>query len=215
MSLERIRKLVNLALDQEGTPEGDTAMRLARDLMVERNVELSQLGLDERERVDPFRRSRVELGGKAHWRCKLMSLVAQHCECVAGWSTAGTGSFYGRKSAVEVAEYLFVVLLRQLCLERAAFIAGVARPEAQDAGGRIRDFCQTALLALSLRLEQLRSAEAPECTALVRQSSRGLGDWMDGSGHALAKEPPFGFSYDEDGYRAGYRLPLVGAVESH
>lgn len=213
MSLERIRKLVNLALDQEGTPEGETAMRLARDLMLERNVELSQLGVDERERVDPFTRSRLELGGRAHWRCKLLSLVARHCECVAGWTSGGAGSLYGRKSSVEVAEYLFVVLLRQLCLERAAFIAALPDPDAEDIGRRTRDFCQTALLALSTRFEHLRGAEAPESTALVRQASRGLGTWMERSGHALSKEPPFGFSYDEAGYRAGYRLPLVEAVE--
>lgn len=213
MSLERIRKLVNLALDQEGTPEGETAMRLARDLMLERNVELSQLELDERDRVDPFQRSRVELGGRAHWRCKLMSLVATHCECVAGWTSTGSGSFYGRRSAVEVAEYLFVVLLRQLSLERAGFIAGMREPDAADAGRRIRDFCSTALLALSLRLEQLRGVESQECTALVRQSSRGLGDWMARTGRSLKKEPPFGFAYEPEGYRAGYRLPLLGAVE--
>ena len=213
MSLERIRKLVNLALDQEGTPEGETAMRLARQLMVDRNLELSQLGLDERERVDPFTRSRLELGGRAHWRCKLLSLVALHCECVAGWTSAGSGSLYGRRSSVEVAEYLFVVLLRQLSLERAGFLAAQPDPDAEDLGRRTRDFCQTALLALSLRLEHLRGAEAPESTALVRQSSRGLGDWMERTGQSLSTEPPFGFSYDEAGYRAGYRLPLVEAVE--
>ena len=215
MSLERIRKLVALAGDQAGTPEGETAMRMARELMHEHSIELAQLQADERDAIDPFSRRKLDLAGRAHWRRQLLSMVALHCECIAGWSQTGNAaSLYGRKSAVEIADYLFTVLLRQLTMERAAFMAGLhTRSDDPDGIRRTRDFCQSALLALRLRFEQLRGVEPEECTALVRQSARGLGDWMEKRGHKLAPEAPFGFRYDAEGYRAGYRIPLVEAVE--
>lgn len=215
MSLERIKKLVALAGDQAGTPEGEVAMRMARELMRESSIELAQLQADERDAVDPFTRRPLDLGGRAHWRRQLLSMVATHCECVAGWNPRGdNGSIYGRRSAVDIAEYLFQVLVRQLTMERGAFMAGLlSRPDDPDGIRRTRDFCQSALLALRLRFDQLRGQEPEESTALVRQAARGLGDWMDRRGHNLATEPPFGFRYDDAGYRAGYRIPLVDAVE--
>ncbi|MCP4806563.1 MAG: DUF2786 domain-containing protein [Proteobacteria bacterium] len=215
MAIERIKKLVALAGDQAGTPEGESAMRMARQLMVEHSIELAQLQADERDAVDPFDRRPLDLAGRAHWRRQLLSMVAQHCECIAGWSRTGNAaSLYGRKSAVEIAEYLFLVLLRQVTMERAAFMVDLQlRGDDPDGIRRTRDFCQSALLALRLRFEQLRGIEPEESTALVRQSARGLGDWMENRGHKLAPEPPFGFRYDAKGYQAGYRIPLVDAVE--
>ena len=217
MPLARIRKLFALAVDQQGTPEGDTAARIARDLMRERCVELAQLAPEEREEADPFVRVKLLLGGPRHWRCRLLSVVASHCECVAGYRPgAGKGSLYGRKSAVEVAEYLFVLLSRQLTLERAVFMANLG-PWAQDPEGvrRTLDFTGSAVLAIEIRLKELRDAELshdPETFALVHSSSQGLGSWMDRTGHGLRAEPPFPFAYSEDGYKAGYRLPIVGGL---
>jgi hypothetical protein len=217
MSLDRIRKLFALSVDQQGTPEGETAARIARELMRDRCIELAQLAPGEREEVDPFVRQRLLLGGPKHWRCRLLSVVASHCECVAGYRPgSGKGSLYGRRSAVEVAEYLFVLLSRQLTLERAVFMAQLG-PWAQDPEGvrRTLDFTGSAVMAIEIRLKQLRDAELsedPETFALVHSSSRGLGSWMERSGQGLKAEPPFPFAYSEDGYKAGYRLPIVDGL---
>ena len=113
MRFDRIRKLFALAADQSDTPEGETAARVARRLMHEHDVQLSQLSPQQREDADPFTRQTLLLGGSEQWRCRLLSVVARHGECVASWRPgAGQGSLYGRRSSVEVTEYLFVVLSR-------------------------------------------------------------------------------------------------------
>ena len=118
MSVDRIRKLLRVAADQEGTPEGETAARIARRMIEQQAEALSELDLDAREEADPFLRRPILLGGPAHWRCRLLTLVAEHCACIAGYRPgSGKASLYGRRSAVEVAEYLYVLLSRAMTRE--------------------------------------------------------------------------------------------------
>lgn len=217
MSMERVRKLLALAADQEGTPEGDSAARVARRLIADRGLQLAGLSDAQRERSDPFSRKEILLGGPGHWRCRLVVLVARHVGCQAGYQRGrGKATLYGRRSAVEVAEYLYLVLGRALTRERVMWTmgAGASLPEAERTR-RVNDFTRSALLALSTRLEELREQErsgAPEQHALVRSHGRGLESWMRVQGVRLESEPPFPFAYDAEGYRAGFRLPLLGAV---
>lgn len=218
MSAQRVRKLLALAADQDGTPEGEAAARLARRLLEERSAEMAGLDAAERERVDPFERRSILLGGGGHWRCRLLSMVARHCECVAGYKpSAGKGSLYGRQGAVDIAEHLVLVLLRALTVERAHWSM---RPELRELPDeelirRLNDFTGSALGALEVRFEeQLRSErqQAPERFALIRRHSVGLEDWMRRVGFRLGRDLPFPHGHSVDGWVAGYRLPLRAAV---
>ncbi|MCB9761477.1 MAG: DUF2786 domain-containing protein [Alphaproteobacteria bacterium] len=217
MSLDRIRKLFALAADQTGTPEGVAAARIARELMTRQSYDLAQLDPAAAEDADPFVRRRILLGGPAHWRCRLIAAVARHCECVAGYKPGlGRASLYGRRSTVEIAEYLYVVLSRALTRERVAWMMAegslIQEPERTR---RANDFTQSAILALRSRMEELRRGQRdvrPQDYALVRSRAEGLDRWMEEAGFGLKKDPPFPFAYSEDGYRAGYRLPLVEAL---
>ena len=218
MSLQRVRKLFALAADQQGTPEGEAAARIARRLVHERNIELQRMSEEEQERVDPFLRQELLLGGPAQWRCRLFSAVALHCGCVASYKPgSGRGWLYGRKASVEVGEHLYVVLSRALTQERVAYLMS----RSQNMGDLERDqaannFCQSAILALESRMQQQREqekAEAPERLALIVRRSEGVYDWMQRQGHRPRRGVPFGFSLSEEGYAAGWRLPLRDAVE--
>jgi len=216
--LDRIRKLFNLAADQAGTPEGEAAARIARRLLVERSVSLAELSEEERAATDPFERREILLGGPAHWRCVLVCAVAAHCDCAAGYLPGrGKARLYGRRGAVEVAEYLFVVLSRALTRERAYHLVTEARgldPAAQERSAS--DFCRSAIFALQLRMQEIREqeqGERPEVTALVSAQSAGLWRWMREQGVSQRVDAPFPWAMSESGVKAGYRLPLVPSVE--
>ena len=213
MRLDRIRKLFALAADQEGSPEGDAAARVARRLLHEHDQRLSRLPLAERAEADPFERRSVLLGGSEQWRCRLLGVVARHCECVATWrSAAGRGSLYGRGSSLDVAEYLFVVLSRDLTRSRAMRRMQLAGSPPELCSAALNDFCQSAVLAVEVRCAELRSDESAACTALVRTRSRGLWNWMQDRGLGLKREPPFSYSFDPEGWREGHRLKLVEGI---
>lgn len=211
---ERARKLFALARDQQGTPEGEAAARFARQLLREQSLNLAGLDREALDAADPFVRQEILLGGPRMWRCRLLTLVSRHCECVGAYrSGQGRGSLYGRRSNVQVAEHLFMVLSRTMTLERALLLGSHQGEGEVELARRANDFTMSALLALELRLAELRDEEgAGMSTALVRQSRRGLYAWMQAHGHSLKREVPFGYSWDAAGYQAGYRLPLQKAV---
>lgn len=211
----RARKLFALARDQEGTPEGHAAARMARSLLREHSLEVAGLDSEALNLADPFERRELLLGGPRMWRCRLLTLVSRHCECVAGYrSGSGKGSLYGRRSNVSVAEHLYNVLSRTMTLERALLLGEHQHLGEVALARKANDFTMSALLALEIRLKEIvQEEDASEVsTALVRQSRDGLRAWMVQSGHSLSQEVPFGYSWDAKGYQAGYRLPLRKAV---
>jgi hypothetical protein len=184
-------------------------------MLREHSIELAGLDAKALNAADPFERRVVLLGGPRMWRCRLLTLVSRHSECVAGYrGGSGKGSLYGRRSNVSVAEHLYGVLSRTMTLERALLLGQHQGLGESALARKANDFTMSALLALEIRLQEMVHEEADQVsTALVRQSRHGLRDWMKISGHTLSQEVPFGYSWDAGGYQAGYRLPLQKAVD--
>jgi hypothetical protein len=210
--IERIRKLLALAHDQEGTPEGEAAARRARALMRAQSVALADLDPAERAARDPIVRRALDLGGKEHWRRQLAGQVALHCECVLTLARGDGGAFlYGHRSGVDIAEYLLVLLGREVEKAREARF----RPELDRASRArdLQDFTQSAVLALQNRLRALRLGEgAGEETRLVHQRTRELHAWLEARGYRFKPAPPSPFGYHQEGYEAGHRIPMHDAV---
>jgi len=209
---KRLRRLIALAEDQAGTPEGDLAARLAREIMEARREELQGLDLSARNDADPFARQTLDLGGKAFWRRKVASLTARHCECLCSFA-GNEARLSGRRSGVLVAEYLYRIMSRTIALEQAAWLGANDLIEDPRAGN---DFAHSAVLALDNRLRAMREGEAlnPDSTALVRSDREALRGWLAQRGVTLKKEVPFSYGYSQDGYEAGYRVPLQKSVPS-
>ena len=219
----RIRKLLDLARDQAGTPEGDAAARIARRLMLRHartHAAAACAGIPD---SDPIRHWQVDLGGDERWRRRLATSVARHCACIAAWRRAGSvARFFGHTSSRPIVEYLFVVLSREV--ERAA--AQWLRDEAPalteaetrlDSENRLRrrDFCQTAVTALGQRLEELRSVEQgddPHGTALVLARARDVRGWMEEEGVHLARSARRPWRHSHAGWAAGSRIGFHDAV---
>jgi Protein of unknown function (DUF2786) len=210
--IERIRKLLALAHDQEGTPEGEAAARRARDLMRQQSVAMADLDAHQRGARDPIGKRAIDLGGKEHWRRQLAGEVAVHCECLLTFKSGNGGAFlYGHQSGVDIAEYLLVLLTRQVEQAREARF----RPELERASRArdLADFTQSAVLAVQNRLRQLRQGEGdgPE-TRLIHQRSEDLRRWLEARGYQFKNLPPSPFGYNQDGYEAGHRIPMHDAV---
>ena len=208
---KRLRRLIALAEDQAGTPEGELAARLAREIMEARKAELRGLGGEARDAQDPFCRISLSLGGKAFWRRRVASLTARHCECICSF-VGHQARMSGRRSSVQVAAYLYRIMSRSIAVEQAAWLG---QSRLLDDARAANDFAQSAVLALESRLRQMREAEAedPESTALVLADHQALRDWLARSGVTLKRAAPFPFAYLQAGYEAGYRVPLHDAVE--
>ena len=209
---KRLRRLMALASDQAGTPEGVLAARLAQELMDDQRAALQGLDPQRRDTTDPFIRQPLVLGGRAHWRRRVASITARHCDCLCSFIGADA-RLSGRRSAVQVAAYLYQVMSRSVTLQQVAWLGTSGQLDNTRAAN---DFAHSAVLALESRLKALRrvGTRDPQTTALVRTDARQLRRWLTAQGVRLRPEPPFPFAYSQEGYAAGHRVPLRRAVET-
>jgi hypothetical protein len=212
---ERLHKLRNLARDQAGTPEGETAARLARQLM--REHARARIGPDRPG--DPHRKLRLSLGQVAPWRRRLAVAVAKHCACVAAWPRGSAEVvLFGRRSSVLIAEYLLTVTLREVELARERFVRD-RNADPDDVPAELRTplnaFCQSAVTSIDARLRAMRDEEQeedPSGHALVRQEDADVRQWLDDEGVELQKAAPSIAAHCQAGWDAGRAVPLQDAV---
>lgn len=131
--LDRIRKLLSLAEDQAGTPEGQRATELAEELMVRHGIEqalLAQKGATSdicaRHIFVPApyaREKALLLGAVAHYN-QARSIV----HTPRSWSRGCTVSVYGYPSDLERVE----VLHTSLCLQAVRCMAARSKPLGED-----------------------------------------------------------------------------------
>jgi hypothetical protein len=219
----RIQKLRALALDQEGTPEGEAAARLVRRMMFHQARDQAARRYRGLPDADPMGRRKMNFGGPERWRRRLSAAVARHVGCVAAWpSGRGHAWLFGHHSANEVADYLYEVLRRELetaCgrwLRDDAPMLSLEEARADPDDQRRRSsFCQSAVAAIDARLSELRDredGEDPTGTALVLDRRRAVDEWMKAEGIDLKSPSQRPWRYSPDGYLAGYRMPLLDAV---
>lgn len=219
----RIRKLLDLARDQAGTPEGDAAARIARSIMLRHarsHAAAACAGLPD---SDPVRRWDLALGGTECWRRRLATSVARHCACIAAWRRGGSiAHMFGHASAQPIVEYLYDVLSREvdaaltrwLRIHAPAVTWEEAARDPEDLLRR-RDFCQSAVTALDGRLEEMRTAERgrdPRGTALVTARGRNVRRWMEDAGVQLGPSPRRPWRHSAAGWNAGAHIGVHEAV---
>ncbi len=222
---DRIRKLMALAEDQQGTPEGEAAARMARRLMFSQAKEQASRRYRGLPDPDPLQRHRFDLGGPDRWRRRLLASVARHVGCLAAWPRGADHAFvFGHRSAVEVAEYLYVLLSRELTqastrwLRQHAPVQSLA--EAQDDPDEIKrraGFCHSAVTAVDTRLHALRGSEDgadPTGTALVLDRRGAVEAWVKAQGVSLSPPAERPWRHSQEGYLAGYHIPLLDAVSA-
>jgi len=215
----RIRKLLELARDQEGTPEGETAARIARRLM-RQTAHARAKEWSQRSDITVGRRT-LDLGARWPWRRRLASAVAKHCACVAAWPSRGTTVvLFGAVGTLDIADYLLRVLLREIDDARATWLTeqpdhDALEPFSPDLARRTTGFCNSAVGAVETRLRELRRQERdedPNGHALVHDEAASVRRWMDDEGIELRKARPNPFAFSKEGWSAGHGIALHEAV---
>jgi hypothetical protein len=223
---DRIRKLLDLAKDQAGTPEGETAARVARRLMLGEARNQAGRACGRINEDDPIGRHTMDLGGRAPWRRRLSAAVARHCACVAAWERGGGAVvLFGHTSAHLIAEYLYTVLAREVegasgvwIREDAHALTEREAEEDPDNGKRISAFCHSAVTAVDNRLAELRvqeRGEDPRGTALVLNRGRDVKRWLKENGYDFEPSPARPWRYSQEGYLAGHRIGFHEAMRRH
>ena len=156
----RIQKLRRLARSQAGTPEGRSACAKANDLLARwdlgaYSVRLSE-GIDD-QMCDRW----VNIGKRSVWRRQLAFHVASYCGvfCLSRKSR-GWMHFFGRYVDVVTAEWFYEIW--EAHIDRAATAhlkAFKARAHNRSTRTERTNFCDSAVLALSLKLQKLEAAQ--------------------------------------------------------
>lgn len=125
--IDRIRKLLALAGDNPNEHEAAAAAAKAQALMQEHDLAAADVSVKTDARTAGITQAATVLrqrGKPGSWKEGLFSAVAETSDCWA-WSTSTRGSMLGRERDVEMAEYLFAYLVREL--ERLQHAYGATR----------------------------------------------------------------------------------------
>lgn len=114
--VRKIQKLLRLADNQSGEPEGESAARLAAKLMRAHAIKMADLSLEEQQEQDPLVDHTFPIKTLG-WYAELMWVLAEHCGVAAYRVREHSGTtmrILGHRTDVEVIEYLYQICLRQI-----------------------------------------------------------------------------------------------------
>lgn len=208
--LDKIKRLLALAEDQAGLPEGERAAAIAERLMREHAISVAQLAEPP---PDPIVEQEQHTTS-ATWRVELVATVARHCSCSA-WRMRGSGTvvLVGHTSDVEVARYLFELCVRQIDAAARAFVQGV-HPRLRRAHGTA--FRRSAVAGLAHKLQAQRDRAAttdPSGTALVHRRWTSVEAFMERAHPHLRSRRGSAYSFSRAGWDAGQQVQLTGGLK--
>ena len=221
-ALSRVRKLLRLAEDQDGTPEGRSALARAEELLARHGLARATLGTSLDREDDGFGLRRFTVGQHQAWRQSLVHAVADHLDCVAlhrkGSDEVET---YGPRHALPQLEYVFIVYLRGLrdawtrhteSLQAADLWSVLSRRQQLDAR---ESFCVSYVIGVQRRLEEERKAERKQDPASWRDSverRKDLERWIRHSGVRWRSSGNGAVPFSDEGYQAGLETQVDSAL---
>lgn len=217
-AMSKVRKLLRLAEDQAGQPEGELARGLADALLKEHGLSRAQVELGG----DEFKHRAMALGAAAAWRRTLVHVIADYFDCVALFEReAEEAQTFGPDHLLPHVEYAFVVYMNQL---RRAWKAHAGGLEEDGTWGRLsraqqvearEAFATSFVIGVRERLEADRRKERqedPVGAGAMSERRRSLDRWMRSGGVRWRQ----GFSgvhgFDAEGYRAGLEAEVEAAL---
>ena len=217
--LERVRKCLALADASKGTPEGDTAARIARNIMAQHAIEEADLDVGERAAQDPIEKREMDLGRRSSWRRTLAHVLAKHCECRSAFvANTPRVNVYGHKSSIDVCSYLYDICARQIESESDRYVKDVKRGVLHPFHGGVKrlrnDFCFSAVTSLAMRLEKMRRKEAGDDAkghALVLQRGKDVDAWVEAN-TKFKNGRRHTYGYSQAGHDAGAKVSLAPGI---
>lgn len=214
--VRRMQKLLALATDQEGSPEGELARRRLERLAAEHGVSISEVG-----RGDRTQHAARAFLVKTKWERSLAHAVAKFHGCFSLTSSGGLVRFFGRADAVECARHMFVVqqgyFIRQEAIERKMRkAAGTWSMWSSARRARWRShFFRSAVQALNARLTSIaesdRTAE-PQTYELIKHDFAAAEQYAAYLGHTWGNGRASSLGMNAAGARAGMSSPIQAGI---
>jgi hypothetical protein len=204
--VEKIKKLLALAEDQAGRPEGEAAAAIALRLMAQHAVEESTLGQDTgvvQERV---------IIATSNWLKELWWTLANHCQVQAYFSKRTRGAqpamlLFGARADIDVTKYLVGVCEDEIDRKCKEFLRGGAF--GKTAGTQFR---RSAVAGLYQKLREQRG-ELKQEYAMVLASRK---DKAKTEAEKLFKPKEVrlpDYRVSTAGWYAGYQMEIKKGLE--
>ena len=217
--IAKIEKLLRLSQDQDGTPEGETAARLASKMMAAHAIEMASIDLTKEVEHDPMEKQDMKVRVSV-WRRQLATVLGTHCNCTVAYSSIkGVGQFismYGHRTDIELLKYLYDICERQIEAEARRYVNSI---EGDWRGGKKimgNNFRRSAVVGLGTKLEEIRKdaqAENVEGFALVRSRKQKVDEWVNDN-YSFRAGSSTRYSHNSAGYSAGRSVSLSAGVGS-
>lgn len=219
--LSRVRKLLRLADDQAGLPEGAAARQRAETILTELGLAMGAMEL-QGDDAD-FQPRSFALGKAEGWRRILVDTVADHFDCVALFDKSGKEAHtFGPAHLLPHVEYVVVVYTLQLRKAWEAHVEELSHDGAWTSWNRRQQldareaFCNAFARGVKERLAAERTQEAaldPAAWRLAQAQRRALESWMK-QGGVRWRGPTSGVSFgSREGYDAGYAAEIDPALK--
>jgi len=116
--LEKVKKLLSLASNQQGLPEGLTAMLKAQEMIYKFNIAEFELQQSQGIKSDPYIKKRIRMACTAtpkDWRRTIYSSVANanFCKFVYFFNSQD-GSIIGQETNIQVVESMAEYIIKQV-----------------------------------------------------------------------------------------------------
>ena len=217
--IAKIEKLMRLARNQDGTPEGETAAKLASRMMAAHAIDMASIDVDRAAEHDPMEQQSIQTRSSV-WRRLLANTIAKHCNCRMAYSSGHhigqTVYIYGHRTDIELMKYLYSICERQIEGQAreytSQFPAGM--PGKRTLGNNFR---RSAVTGLSHKLHQIRKdteRDNVEGFALVRNRSQAVSDWVNNNFSFGRATTASEYSHSRAGYTAGQSLNLSAGIEA-
>jgi hypothetical protein len=219
-AMARVRKLLRLAEDQSGMPEGEAARAMADAILAEHKLSRGALEVG----VDEFRHRSFGLGESSAWRRTLAHAIADYFDCVALYEKdADEAQTFGPEHMLPHVEYTFVVYMNQLRRSWRTYTEEMASAGLLEKMGKRQQleareaFCTSFVMGVRDRLEKDRAAERtadPVSWNVTADQRRNLDRWMRTGGVRWRSSFVGVQAFDANGYRAGLEAEVGQALKS-
>ena len=217
--IAKIEKLMRLARNQDGTPEGETAAKLASRMMAAHAIDMASIDVDRAADHDPMEQQSIQTRSSV-WRRLLANAVAGHCNCRMAYSSGHhigqTVYIYGHRTDIELMKYLYSICERQIEGQAREYTSQF--PSGMPGKRRLgNDFRRSAVTGLSHKLHQIRKdteRDNVEGFALVRNRSQAVSDWVNNNFSFGRATTASEYSHSRAGYTAGQSLNLSAGIEA-
>lgn len=188
--LDRVAKLMNLGKDQAGTPEGESALKMASVLMAKHRIKESEIDMSTDSLLEDFVEGYTDQGGWRQWVVDLSSAIANTFDCKFFYRATKyedgqfTLTFIGTDSDVETSIYLTEVVMHHI--ETKAYDMWPAERNWR----KRNEFGQAAVMVVSERLRSMKAEmtkveEEVDCRDLVVQKKSKIEQAWKESGREL------------------------------